>query len=924
MIMTEEWIDALPLDLDAILNGLLDRIGGLLPCDSGGVLLNDPDEAHFSLVAYRGAGTPPDSVAPDEGIVGAVSAARVALIVSDMQTDARCRFIDPGSRAELAAPVLFEGRVLAVLNVESHQPDAYTPEHARLLNTLAEDNALVIYLIDQYTRLSRSHFDLSRRIQVHRRESSTLQRLVTITSAALDIDEMLAHALREAVTLLGCDGAQLWLPNHLAYQLEIHAASRIEQMAAISAAPLPLNGPGMLVEAYHTGKSRHSTDPTPSPNRTSLNVLACPLNTHNRTLGVLHLYHYGDPPFSESDTQIASTVADQIAVSMSSMQMLAAERYRLNLLNQVNHVSQELSATLDPQELLRQAAARIHDIFGQYAVHIYLFEPDDNTVRLSAAAGGVTTVQQAQYDAAQDILPIEEGVIWRALRHGETQNVGDLREDPDCPPQNDHHRLQSCLTVPLRRGERVVGAISVLSTQLNAFSGLERDALETLATQASTALHNAQLYTQAQRRLLEQGIVYQIGQGLTSILHYRELSEMMAQHLNRALNTSACMVALYESDTNTVRIEADYRAPHHHDANGQRIMGQPLPLDEHYALALALRTREPVTIYRADDALDVPPQARALLESLGDHSQLVMPMVAADRVIGAVDWTDNQPGRRFSQDDLRLARTLITQATIAIENALLFRQLEERAHDLAEANRLRSQFLATISHELRTPMNSIIGFSETLLDGLYGQLTEMQASRLERIQRNGYSLLALIDDLLDLSRIDAGRMKLHLETLQLTHAIATAAQNFEMESRKKNLTLRLDLPDDLPRVLADPERLHQIITNLLSNAVKFTHEGEIAIRACEVVIDSRSFIKTSVTDTGIGISDADQAIIFDEFRQVDGSSTRAYGGTGLGLAISRRLVEMMGGTIDVESTPNQGSSFSFTLPVTRAERETAL
>ncbi len=918
--MADEWTDTPSLDLDARLAALLVPLGARLPIDCAGLLFNDPEVPGLRLAACRGVGRAPDHIAPGGTLAEVVMAAGEPLIAGETPGGPHYT-LDPLASSALAVPVRQHGQVTAVLTVESFQSNAYTPEHARLLAALAEDNALLLDLIVYTAQMARSHVDLSRRVQAHRRESITLQRLVSITSAALDIDAMLAHALREAVTLLGCDGAQLWLPNHLAYQLEVHAPSRTGQAATISTTPLPLNGPGTLVDVYHTGQPRRATESTLDADHPSVKHLACPLNTHNRTLGVLHLFSLEDRPFSDSDMQIASAVADQIAVSMSSMQMLAAERYRLNLLNQVNHVSQELSATLDPQELLRQAAARIHGVFDQYAVHIYLLEPDDDSVRLGAAAGGVTTVQQAQYDAAQGILPIEEGIVWRALHTGQTQIVDDLREDPDCLPQDDYHRLQSCLTVPLRRGEQAIGAISVLSTQLNAFSGLERDALETLTTQVSTALHNAQLYNQAQRRLLEQGIVYQIGQGLTSILHYRELSEVMAQHLNRALNTSACVVALYEPDANSVRIEADYRAPHHHDPNGQRITGKPLPLDEHYALALAIRTREPVTIYR--DAPDVPAQARALLEGLGDYSQLVLPMVAADRVIGAVDWTDNQPGRRFTSDDIRLARTLITQATIAIENALLFRQLEERAHDLAEANRLRSQFLATISHELRTPMNSIIGFSETLLEGLYGELTEMQASRLERIQRNSYSLLALIDDLLDLSRIDAGRMKLHLETLHITNSIATAAQNFEIESRKKNLTLELDLPDELPRVLADPERLHQIITNLLSNAVKFTHEGTIAIRACEVVVDSRPFIKTSVTDTGIGISEADQAIIFDEFRQVDGSSTRAYGGTGLGLAISRRLVEMMGGTIEVESTPNQGSTFSFTLPVTRGERETA-
>ncbi len=297
---------------------------------------------------------------------------------------------------------------------------------------------------------------------------------------------------------------------------------------------------------------------------------------------------------------------------------------------------------------------------------------------------------------------------------------------------------------------------SILSAGTDAFSDLERDALETLATQVSIALENARLYAQAQRRLLEQSIVHQIGQDLTAILDYHELSIAMVQHMNRALSTSGCLVGLYEPEHAAVRVTSQYRAPGHHDPGGASLVGTYLPLEVHAAIAHAIATRQPVTVYR--NRPEFLPAAQALLEQTHDHSQLVVPMTVGERVLGVVDWTDDNPGRLFSSDDVQLARTLVAQATIAVENALLFQELETRAIELAEVHRLRSQFLATISHELRTPMNSIIGFSETLIEGLYGALNESQASRVQRIQRNGYSLLALIDDLLDLSKIDAGRI----------------------------------------------------------------------------------------------------------------------------------------------------------------------
>jgi signal transduction histidine kinase len=241
--------------------------------------------------------------------------------------------------------------------------------------------------------------------------------------------------------------------------------------------------------------------------------------------------------------------------------------------------------------------------------------------------------------------------------------------------------------------------------------------------------------------------------------------------------------------------------------------------------------------------------------------------------------------------------------------------LQIHAQRLAEANQLRTQFLATISHELRTPMNSIIGFTEMLMDGVYGELSERQNSRLERIRSNAYQLLALIDDLLDLSNIEAGHMTLHKEVMSIGDAVLTAVQTLEPSAQSKSLTITCQIEPDLPRVEADPQRLHQIVTNLLTNAIKFTHEGGVTLTCRTINQGSQAYIQTDVADTGIGISEAHRELIFDEFRQVDGSSTRAYGGTGMGLTITKKLVELMGGTIWVESELNRGSTFSFLLPV---------
>src|SRR5690606_21208428 len=568
--------------------------------------------------------------------------------------------------------------------------------------------------------------------------------------------------------------------------------------------------------------------------------------------------------------------------------------------------------TLAVQALLRKLAQRVLEVFEHDAVYVLLLSKERSLLQLRASA---CASPEMEFDPDFS-LPAGAGVVGRVAQSGHTQIVPDTHTDPDFLRLPALQGVQSALTIPLQRGDQTVGVITVLSTQLNAFSDAERDAMETLARQVSIALENAQLYEQAQRRLLEQSIVHRIGQDLASILDYGELAQAMVEHMNRALNPSSCVVGLYEPQMDSVRISAVYRDPDHPSTLPAPEPGRVLPLSERPAHERAIRQRAPVTVYRSSgDGLS---GAQSLLDQWSVESQLVLPMVAGERVIGVVDWTDHQPGRVVSYDDIHLAETLVGQATIAFDNALLFQELELRAQELAQANEIKGQFLATISHELRTPMNSILGFSEALLNELYGPLTEPQSSRIQRIHRNARDLLMLIDDLLDLSKIDAGHMTLNPASVTIGEVVHHVVQGMESQAQTRGLALSVKLAPDLPALCADPQRLQQVITNLLSNAIKFTPEGEVTVSAELATNGSATGVAITVTDTGIGIAEDDHALIFAEFRQADGSSTRRYGGTGLGLAITKKLVEMMGGTITLESAPGRGSRFTVRLPLSEA------
>jgi len=266
---------------------------------------------------------------------------------------------------------------------------------------------------------------------------------------------------------------------------------------------------------------------------------------------------------------------------------------------------------------------------------------------------------------------------------------------------------------------------------------------------------------------------------------------------------------------------------------------------------------------------------------------------------------------RFTDKQIALVETFADQAAIAIENVRLFDEIQEKSRQLEEASQHKSQFLANMSHELRTPLNAILGYAELMADGAYGEPSEKMLGILKRLEANGKHLLGLINDVLDLSKIEAGQLELELSDYCIQDIAQTVRSTLEPLAADKKLAFKVEVAPQLPPGRGDGRRLTQVLINLVGNAIKFTDAGEVAIKAEA----NNGAFHVSVRDTGPGISAADQTKLFQEFQQADNAITRKKGGTGLGLAISKRIIEMHGGRIWVESQVGQGSTFAFTLPV---------
>jgi signal transduction histidine kinase len=441
---------------------------------------------------------------------------------------------------------------------------------------------------------------------------------------------------------------------------------------------------------------------------------------------------------------------------------------------------------------------------------------------------------------------------------------------------------------------------------------VNRDELGVLARNVNqTSEQLGRLYQEVQARTAELArsvgeleALAEVSKAVNSTLDLDTVLQTIVAKAVQLSDTDAGTIYVFSSTRQQFRLRATFGMSNELIA---AIFNQPIGLNDP-GIGDAARRRTPIQV--PDLTEGAPSSVQKIVLDAGYRSVLVVPLLRPNKIVGALVVRRRKPGE-FDEQVVRLMETFAAQSVLAIQNAKLFREIEEKGRELEAASRHKSQFLANMSHELRTPLNSVLGFTELLVDGIYGELPDKAKTTVARVQANGRHLLGLINDVLDLSKIEAGQLTLALEDYSVGQIVRSAVTAVEPLAHSKGLSLAATVAENLPLGRGDERRLTQVLLNLAGNAVKFTETGALDIRADAV----DGHFEISVRDTGPGIAPKDQVLIFEEFQQVDNSSTKQKGGTGLGLAISKRIVEMHGGTISVESVPGSGSTFRMRIPI---------